>query len=238
MTLGPPDLPGRWQLVFGDDFDGPGVDPGRWRCNRFGGSGEDAPFNPEIEAAFFSPANVSVRDGAAVLRVAGQERTIDGRTYRRSSGTLSTEGLFDSLDGDFLEARLRVPGGAGLWPAFWTVPSGRWPPETDVVEFFDTATDRRPAFNHHFVAGGQSGPAPYGDPAVDHRDGWHVYGLHRARGALVPWVDGRPHPGAGVAAGADDLPHFLVLNLSVRDVPSPPSDAEMLVDWVRVWRPC
>jgi beta-glucanase (GH16 family) len=221
--------------VFSDEFDGSRVDPGRWRCNRFGGDSDDAPFNPGSEAAFFSPGNVGVRAGAAVLTARPQPTRLDGRSYTHSSGTLSTEGSFELLPGDHLEARVRVPRGQGLWPAFWTVPSGRWPPETDVFEFFDTDVQSTPQFTYHRASGEQAGPVSYGDPSVDHRDSWHVYGLLRGPDRLVPYVDGVAFPAAAVP-DPDDLPQFIVLSLSVYAGASPPVGAEMAVDWVRAWR--
>jgi beta-glucanase (GH16 family) len=233
---GPRGQTGAWRSVFADDFDGARVDPRTWRLNRFGGDSVDAPFNPELEDACFSPQNVAVQDGAAVLSVRSGTWEVDGRVYRLSSGTISTEGTFEVELGDHVEARVRVPRGNGLWPAFWTVPPDRWPPEIDVFEFFDTAQESRPSVNHHPLSGGQSGPVPYGPPDVDHRDSWHVYGLHRAAGWLVPFLDGVAQPEAAVG-GDDGLGQFIILNLSVCAGASPPPGSRMSIDWVRAWRP-
>jgi beta-glucanase (GH16 family) len=234
--LAPHGPPGEWTLVFSDDFDGDRIDTRVWRRNRFGGDSVDAPFNPDREGACFAPGNVAVRDGAAVLTVRAGAWEVDGRVHRLSSGTISTEGAFEMGIGDHVEARVRVPRGDGLWPAFWTVPAGRWPPEIDVFEFFDTARESRPSSNHHPLSGQQSGPVPCGAPDVDHRDSWHVYGLHRRAGRLVPYVDGVAYPEAA-ADGDDGVDQFLVFNLSVYAGASPPSGSCMCIDWVRVWRP-
>lgn len=167
---GPAGVPGNWTQVFGDEFTGSTIDPTRWRLNRSGGPGIDGAFNPSSEGAFFSPANVTAQGGAAVLSIRPEARLLAGASYTHSSGTLSSEGRFALSDGDYVEARLYIPAGDGLWPAFWTVPSNAWPPETGIFEFFNSASQSRPAFNYHPAGGGQSGPKAYGEPGVDYRN--------------------------------------------------------------------
>lgn len=238
VRVAPPE--GTWDRVFSDDFGSGDLPSGkRWRRNRYGGDTVDAPFNPDLEAAVYDPACVSIVDGVLRLQIVrGEPVTIDGRTYPLRSGAVSTEGRFVAEDGDFVEARVRVPAGVGLWPAFWAMVPGRWPPEIDCFEFHDTSVQQRPAFNYHHAEGDISGPVQYGRPGVDHRENWHVYGWHRAAGRVVPYLDGVAYPQAG-AEGVDALGHFLVLNLAVLAEPGP-AGAEgtaMEIDWVRVWRP-
>jgi beta-glucanase (GH16 family) len=236
---GPPSDVGTWTQVFGDEFEGPSIDTTKWRTNRYGGSADNAPFNPEYEGAFYSPRNVSVLDGQAVLTVQPEPKTLSGVAYTYSSGMLSSQDSFSVQDGEYVEARIRIPTGEGLWPAFWTMPSDRWPPETDILEFFDTSKPQLPTFIYHFPgpvgANGELSVLTYGNPAVDYRDSWHTYGLLRTGGRLVPYLDGVPYPGAGVSAGADDLPQFLMLNLAVYSGRTPTPGTQMRIDWVRVW---
>jgi beta-glucanase (GH16 family) len=150
---------------------------------------------------------------------------------------LSTSGRFATRDGDHLEARVWVPRGAGLWPAFWTVPDDRWPPETDVFEYFDTGRQSRPMFNHHPRSGGQTGPSPYGNPDVDHRESWHVYGLLRSGGLLLPHLDGVADPALAVPCDPGDPPMSVLFDLAVYRDARPPAGAQLRIDWVRAWRP-
>lgn len=234
---GPLGVPGAWRLALADDFDGPGIDPARWLSNRWGGDGLEPPFNPEDEGACYSPGNVSVAGSCVVLTVHAEANVLHGVAYSHTSGMLSSSGRFTVQEGDLLEARVWVPRGAGLWPAFWTVPEDRWPPETDVFEFFDTDRQARPMFNHHPSEGRQTGPVAYGDPDVDHRESWHVYGLLRSGGRLLPFVDGSAAEDAATACDPADPPMSVVLDLAVYRGSRPPEGASMAVDWVRLWRP-
>ena len=239
-TAVPRGVPGAWSLIFEDDFDGTSLDPARWRPNRYDGgpASKDGPFNPHSEAAYFTAANVSVASGSLALAVTQAPATVDGQSYRYASGTVSTEGRFELAPDAYFEARVRIPEGDGLWPSFWAVPAGRWPPEIDGFEFFGTEDQRRPAFNFHDLdAEGQhqqSGTESYGDPAVDYRNSWHTYGVQRQGGFLVPWLDGVAYPQAGTASD-DRSPLFLILSLSVQADGHPATGSRMLVDHVRAW---
>ncbi len=233
---GPAGPAGSWRMVFQDEFSGSAVDGRLWRSNRSGGSNRDGAFNPDSEGAFFAPENVTVGGGVASLTVHPESATVAGTRYTYSSGTLSSEGRFALRDGDYVEARLFVPSGPGLWPAFWTVPSNRWPPEIDIFEFFDSSQQKRPQFNYHPTSGGQSGPTSYGVKGVDYRDSWHTYGMLRSGGALIPYVDGMAYPAAGVSSGADTFEQFIILNLSTYAGSTPADGTAFQVDWVRAWR--
>lgn len=238
---GPPGGGDGWTRVFGDEFDGAVIDRGTWRVNRYGGRGDDGAFNPSAEGAYYSPANVGVENGCAYLEIRPDPAVVEGTSYTHSSGMLSSQGALELEDGDYVEARVWIPSGDGLWPAFWTLPDDRWPPETDIFELFDTSIQDRPTFVYHFpdepgVAGRRTG-AVYGAPTTDYRDSWHTYGMARSNGVLVPYVDGVAYPDQGVPAGADALPQFLVLNLAVYAGKQPVAGTRMLIDWVRVWHP-
>jgi hypothetical protein len=234
---GPPASLGPWTSVFDDEFDGDAIDRTKWRVNRYGGTDDDGAFNPEIEAAYYSPDNVSEENGAGVLEVRAEPALVEGKEYSYSSGVITTQGIFLAEDGDYVEARIWVPAGDGLWPAFWTVPDGHWPPEIDMAEFPDTSTRTRPEFVYHTPDGVTAVQTTYGSEGVDYRNSWHTYGLLRTDGRLVPYLDGVPYPGAALAAGADAEPQFIVLNLAVYADHTPITGTQLLVDWVRVWRP-
>lgn len=237
---GPPAAAGPWTQVFADEFNGTALDRSKWRANRYGGNGVDGPFNPAHEGAYYSPRNVSVRDGSAVLELRPEPRVVDGVRYTYSSGMISSQGSFAVRDGSYVEARVHIPIGPGVWPAFWTMPDDRWPPETDIFEYFDTIRRQQPYFIYHFPSpNGQDGRlsvSTYGDPAVDYRNSWHTFGMLRSAGRLMPYLDGVPYPAAAVPAGADDLPQFLMLNLAMYAGGTPAPGTSMLIDWVRVWQ--
>jgi beta-glucanase (GH16 family) len=239
-TDGPPGDPASWTTAFADEFDGTSIDPARWRVNRYGGADDDGAFNPDIEGAYYSPDNVGVAGGSAWLEIRPEPATIEGRPYTHSSGMLSSQGTFEMQDGDFVEARVWLPTGPGLWPAFWTQPADRWPPEIDILEVFDTGKSGTPYFVYHPLPAGdgvnRDTMQVYGEPGADYRQSWHTFGLLRSGGLLVPYLDGVAYPSAG-ASGADTLPQYLMLNLAMYAGNQPDPGARMLIDWVRVWRP-
>jgi beta-glucanase (GH16 family) len=232
----PQGVPGSWAPIWSDDFDGDSLDQDIWQPSRFGGDDGDAPFEPDLEAAWFSPSNVGLEDGSLVLTLEEEERELTGRTYPYRSGVVQTTESHWIEPGTYVEARIQVPECEGCWPAFWLVATDRWPPEIDIFEFFGTDEESRPSFNYHPEDGDQTGPDPFGEEDTDYRESFHTYGVLWDDDRAIPYVDGKAYP----EAAADDvtsLPLMLILNLSVELDAEPDGGSEMLVDWVRVWRP-
>lgn len=229
-----------WRQVFGDEFAGASLDAAKWNTGRFAPSTTaDNPYNNGAEAAMFASSQVSVRGGNAVETIAAldapQTLAPYGVTYRYTSGEINTRGTWAMSPGQYVEARIKVPSGDGLWPAFWLIPAdGSWPPEIDVFEFGDSLRHPRPTFNYHYPAGGQSGPVAYGS-ASSYVDAFHTYGLlWSTTGLLVAYLDGVP-----VAATRADstTPMYAIINLGCFAGHAPDSGTELLVDWVRAWTP-
>lgn len=237
LAMDPEGPPGHWTLVWQDDFTGNSLDRDRWQSNRYGMDRADAPFNSQREDAWFSSSNVSVHNSNLVLTIREDPRQVDGRTYHYSSGVVQATEPFSILPGSYVEGRIAIPKCDGCWPAFWAVPRDGWPPEIDILEFFDSGTQSRPSFNYHLPSSGDTGPAVYGDPGVDYRDDFHVYGLLWDGSRITPFVDGRAYPEVAATTEVTSLPLMLILNLSVDGGHEPEPGAQMLVDWVRVWTP-
>ncbi len=239
--VGPVGPDGSWSLAWGDEFDGGLLEPGKWQPNRYGSAAGDAPFNPDDEAAWFSPESVRVRDGLLSVTVEAEEATLAGRTYPYRSGVVqAVQPEYAVTAGTYVEARVRVPQCDGCWPAFWLVPADRWPPEIDIFEYFGSESDRRPMFNYHAEDDGEDdagwGPASYGEYDSDYREDFHVYGLLWQDGRAIPYLDGTAYPEVA-AHEVTSLPMMLILNLSVQEGHRPAVGSTLLVDWVRVWRP-
>lgn len=231
---------GTWTLVFSDNFSGHSVDRGKWEPTRYGQEhGGDAPFDPSADDAWFSSRNVTVRDGHLVITIRHQAKVISGQAYRFSSGVLQSQQHYLVKPPIFIEARIKVPKCDGCWPAFWMAPANVWPPETDILEFFGTDSDLRPSFNYH-PPGGQPaiGPVKYGQRRIDYTAAYHTYGLFWNGYKAIPYVDGNAYPlGPRSRRETVQLPEALILNLSVRAGRNPRGGSQMLVDWVRAWRP-
>ena len=84
---------------------------------------------------------------------------VPGIVKRYASGIAITMDKFDQQYGYF-EAKIKVPKGNGLWPAFWMMPYHAWPPEIDIMEILGRDTDTMYMTNHWGTA---SSPQKNGD---------------------------------------------------------------------------
>src|SRR6478672_10147946 len=135
----PKPAPGPWQLTWSDEFDGPdgsGPDPGKWTYD-IGGAGWG---NDELETYTDGRDNSFLQGGKLIIRAkAGSHRGPDGIDRPYTSARLKTQGLFSQTHGKF-EARMRLPRGQGVWPAFWLlgddISGVGWPEcgEIDIME--------------------------------------------------------------------------------------------------------
>jgi beta-glucanase (GH16 family) len=122
-----------WKLIWSDEFNGPensAPDPAKWAYDLgAGGWG-----NHELEGYTKNPENV-FEDGKGHLAI----RAAKSDTGRITSARIKTDGKFAIKYGK-VEARIKIPYGQGIWPAFWmlgdNISTTRWPQcgEVDVME--------------------------------------------------------------------------------------------------------
>ncbi|PZF59554.1 glycoside hydrolase family 16 protein [Curtobacterium sp. MCSS17_008] len=235
-------------LLAADEFDGAAgsaPNPGIWRFDTgAGGWG-----NAELQTYTDSRRN-SALDGAGNLVITAR-READG-SY--TSARLKTEGTFTAQYGR-IEARIRVPRGQGLWPAFWMLGADigqvGWPAcgEIDVME----NVGHEPGIVHGTVHGpGYSGAQGLSAAAslpngAAFADDFHVFGVDWRPGSVTWFVDGVAQrtvtrADIGSSPWVFDKPFFVVLNVAVGGTWPGSPDAttrfpqQMLVDWVRVWQ--
>ena len=245
------------ELIWSDEFAGAaGTQPDatKWAHDTGYGWGNGA----ELQAYTDRPQNVSL-DGRGNLAITARAETYTGPgwgTASYTSGRVNTRGRFSSTYGH-LEARIKVPAGQGLWPAFWLLGDDifttGWPGcgEIDMMEVLGHEPDVLYQSIH--------GPQPQADDgeygitqAVDFAQplssDFHVYGVEWGPGWISLIADGqvrRTFTPADLPATAQwvfDHPHHLVLSLAVGgEWPGAPDSttpfpATMLIDWVRVWK--
>ncbi len=241
-----------WSLVWADEFDaGRQPDPARW-VHDLGGHGWG---NNELQIYTDRPVNARIEEGHLVLEARRETFTgSDGRTRDYTSARIKTQGRAAWTYGR-LEARMKIPRGQGIWPAFWTLGTGQdragWPAcgEIDVMENIG----REPGTVHGTVHGpGYSGGAGIGrgHRLADGRalaDDFHVYAAEWDPGRIRWLLDGQEYftlTPTNLPAGTVwvfDRPHFLLLNLAVGgNWPGAPDPAtafpqRLLVDYVRVY---
>jgi beta-glucanase (GH16 family) len=251
---GQPAPGGSWRLTWSDEFDGPdgsGPNPTRWVFD-LGGGGWG---NNELQTYTDRRDNAVIRGGQLVITARREPFAgADGRSRDYTSARLKTLGTFSQTYGKF-EARLKLPRGQGIWPAFWMlgedIATAGWPAcgEIDIMENIG----KEPALVHGTLhgpgySGGQSIGAAFTSPGGrPFADDFHVFTVEWEPNAVRWYVDGtlyQTRTPADLPAGARwvfDHPHFLLLNLAVGgNWPGNPDSStvfpqEFIVDWVRVY---
>lgn len=253
---------GEWELAWSDEFDGPagsGVDTTKWRYDTADGCQMGICGWGNQEKQFYSSAadNLAL-DGGGRLRIVARPAPPGLSCYygacRYTSGKITTRGKFSAAPG-LVEARLKVPAGQGLWPAFWMLgasyPATPWPRcgELDIMEFRGS----RPATISSAIHGpGYSGNTPFVRARSltprNFSDDFHTFGVVWDSARVQFFVDDTLHYSVTRAeverrgAWVFDQPFFAILNLAVGGAfdGDPVSDAilpaTLLVDYVRVYR--
>ncbi|MDO4563628.1 MAG: family 16 glycosylhydrolase [Clostridia bacterium] len=118
-----------WQMVWNDEFNSDALDTEKWNAVDAGGGFGNA------EEQYYRPENASV--SAGTLKIQAKKENHAAHSY--TSAKLTTQGKCDILYGK-ISARIKMPTGKGLWPAFWMMPTdseyGTWAAsgEIDIME--------------------------------------------------------------------------------------------------------
>ena len=235
-------------LVWQDEFDGPQgqlPDPSRWVFD----VGTDWG-NAQLEYDTARPENASL-DGAGNLVITARQESWLGQNY--TSARINTRGHFEQALGRF-EARMKLPSGQGLWPAFWllgsNISTAPWPAcgEIDIMEY----RGQEPTILHGSLhgpgySGGNALGRAYNSP-VRLDAGFHVYAVEWTSTKITWEIDGTVYstitPG-NVPQGGQwvfNHPFFVILDLAVGGnfVGAPNAGTTfpqtLQVDYVRVYR--
>ena len=242
-----------WVLTWSDEFtgsNGSSPDATKWAMES-GGNGWG---NDELE--YYTPRleNLRLENGNLVIEAVKEEFAgPDGVKRHYSSGRLKTKGRFSQTYGRF-EARIRIPSGQGVWPAFWMLgddfPTTGWPAcgEIDVMENVDVDKAR--------IHGSIHGPGYSAKKSLTSSftlrhglfsDEFHIFAVEWEPRVIRFYVDDDLYATttpADLPSGTRwvfDHPFFLILNLAVGgNLPASPDTStefpqRMLVDYVRVY---
>ena len=212
-------------------------------------------YNNELQ--YYQSPNLVVQNG--VLTINAIRQTITGatlpsdptpKTFEFTSGRIESKVNFSSSTSTpqvRMVARIKLPSGYGMWPAFWSF-GDPWPTqgEIDIMEArgnepfkYQTAYwyGRRSGVNT------TSGTEGFVTSDISLTDCWHVYEVIWAKNSLTYLLDGQ----VVVTRSGGNIPNFyrkterLVLNLAVGGgfFGNPPASSvvtgSMLVDWVKVF---
>ena len=123
-------------LVWSDEFNGTSLNTADWSYQTGDGCDIGICDWGNNEQQWYQTSNVSVADGK--LRIVARQETVGNKSY--TSGRINTRNKQEFRHG-YLEARIKLPPGRGLWPAFWMLPTdevyGSWPQsgEIDIMEW-------------------------------------------------------------------------------------------------------
>lgn len=243
----------QWKLVWSDEFngvDGSQPDLSKWVFVT-GGNGWG---NKELESYTSRLENVQQRGGNLVITALKEPYTgLDGIARPYSSARITTEGQFTQAYGRF-EARMQLPLGKGIWPAFWMlgndIDSARWPGagEIDVMENIGEAGRIYSTLHGPGYSGAKGISAPYDLPSGETvNGGFHVYAVEWSPKSIQFYLDDKrivERTPKDLPAGTKwvyDHPFYMILNVAVGGAwPGSPDETttfpqRMLVDYVRVY---
>jgi beta-glucanase (GH16 family) len=223
-------------MVWSDEFNGTAVDPTKWTF-------ETGSLGVNNEQEYYQASNATVANGNLVITA--QAQSVGGFNY--TSARMNTSGKFLITYGK-IEARIKLPMGAGLWPAFWMlgadISTVSWPNcgETDIMEHVNA--DSLIYGTMHWSSGGQA--TSYGLSLMSSPSEYHIYSVEWDQYSIRWFVDDTLYATGNIANNINSTdafhkPFFLILNLAVGgDFPGTFVDtsklpAAMYVDYIRVY---
>ncbi|UJW33075.1 glycoside hydrolase family 16 protein [Saccharothrix sp. AJ9571] len=239
-------------VVFEDNFDGPAggaVDGGKWQLE----TGDNGGNNHELQYYTSGTGNAALDGGGNLVITAKKENPADYNCWygrcEYTSARLNTAGRFTQTYGRF-EARMKLPRGQGMWPAFWAlgedIGTNPWP-NCGEIDFMENV-----GFEPNSVHGTLHGPGYSGSGGIggvyngpNFSDDFHTFTVDWAPDKITWSVDGNAYQ---TRTPADlngnrwvfDHPFFMILNLAVGgDWPGSPDGntqfpQQLVVDYVRV----
>lgn len=243
-----------WRLIWSDEFNQPNgsaPNPTNWVYD-LGGNGWG---NAELEAYTDRRENSRIENGNLVIEARQEKFTgKDGKARDYTSARLKTLGKHSWAYGR-IEARMKLPHGQGVWPAFWMmgddIRKTGWPTsgEIDIMENIG----KEPATVHGTIHGpGYSGPGGIGgaykvpgDKPVS--DDFHIFAIEWETNKITWFLDDHAYFSVTpekLPVGKKwvyDHPHFILLNVAIGGHwPGNPDAStefpqQLLIDYVRVY---
>lgn len=227
-----------YTLIWSDEFSGPAIDPAVWNM-------ETGSLGVNNEKEYYQAANAAIESGNLVITA--KKESVGGMPY--TSARMNSMGKISATYGR-IEARIKVPLGAGFWPAFWMLGANigtvNWP-RCGEIDIMEHVNDNNIMYGTmHWQAGG--GHVQYGQQTtVSTPDDYHIYAVEWDANEIRWYVDDTLFVTGNIkdninSTEAFHLPFFILLNFAVAgDFPGQTVDetklpAKMYVDYVRVYK--
>jgi beta-glucanase (GH16 family) len=241
-----------YQLVWAEEFEGAALDSANWNRQVV----EAGRFNEEWQRYTNSEKNACIEDGKLVLRAIHESDEHGMNQY--TSARLNTA-LKQAWKYGRIAARMKLPYGQGIWPAFWMLGANisenggdtPWPQsgEIDILELYGTKDDGVVEANIHYADGGEK-HAMMGAKAFRLEEGrfaddFHIFELEWNADSIAWLVDGLQYASTPITDAERTEFHqefFLLLNIAVggqwagRPDESTVFPQHMYVDWIRVYQ--
>jgi beta-glucanase (GH16 family) len=241
-----------WQLIWSDEFEGPELNTNFWN-RQVEKAGR---FNEEWQRYTNKKANAYLENNCLVIEAIhhGKKHGMD----QYSSARLNTAGKFTFKYGK-VSARIKLPYGMGIWPAFWMLGANidenggdtPWPlcGEIDILELYGSKNDAVVEANIHYAdASGRHAMMGSESFELDRgifADDFHLFELEWTPKTISWSVDGKTYASTSIASEEFSEFHkefFLLLNIAVggtfagRPDSSSVFPQKMYVDWIRVYQ--
>ena len=229
-------VPSGYSLYWSDEFDGSSLDTSKWVYNI---GGEPNWGNNELEYYTDRQDNVYLSGGQ--LHIRAKKESYGGKQY--TSGRITTRQKF-SFHYGYIEARIALPRGMGIWPAFWMLAASDQSDEIDIIEAVNTE-DIVYSTCHWFPNGNYKHKS--GQTGKFDITQFHTYTMHWTDSMIQFAVDDKVHFTLNIKDGADDTrtlhgDFYFLLNVAVGgnwpgfDIDDSQFPTEMKVDYIRVYK--
>jgi beta-glucanase (GH16 family) len=241
-----------WKMVWSDEFNTEVLDTLNWNFQ----VEEAGRFNEEWQRYTNSAKNTYVENDQLVIRAIHESDTHGMDQY--TSARLHTANKQSWKYGK-IAARIKLPTGKGIWPAFWMLGNNidenggdtSWPQsgEVDILELYGSKNASVVEANIHYANEENKhkmmGAVSYQLETGEFSEDFHLFELEWNQEKFVWSVDGKNY--ASVAITSDEMSEFhkeffLLLNVAVggshagRPDESTPFPQYMYVDWIRVYQ--
>jgi beta-glucanase (GH16 family) len=250
MSIDPNNLSGTATLTFSEEFNGNSLDASVWNTAYPWNAANGGTNLSNKEEQWYINSNYGptaalaadtyqVKDGMLHIKAqptpSGYKQHVDGYNY--TSGMITTHDKFEQTYGYF-EMRADIPSGKGMWPAFWLLQPGNWPPEIDIMEVIGSRPDHLETFVHYSDGGHQrQGNTTY-YPGLS--DGFQTYGVNWQADTITWYLNGKEVFKVNTPADLHD-PMYMLVNLAVGGSwPGSPDantqfPATMSIDYIRAY---